>query len=96
MALAQIEMHLDDRLPKINFQKVSLREFLDVLSQFSTLPIALDQEALARAGKGPQTLITVQLADATVAQVLEAGLTRHGLIAIVRGGKLVVTVADGK
>ncbi len=90
-ALAQIEMHLDDKLVKIDFQEKSLREFLDVLSEFSTILIGLDREALAKVGKGPQTQVTVRLTDVTVAQALEAGLARHGLVAVVRGGKLIVT-----
>jgi hypothetical protein len=90
-ALAQIEMHLDDKFVKIDFQEKSLSEFLDVLSEFSTIPIGLDREALAKVGKGPETPVTVRMTDVTVAQALEAALARHGLVTLVRGGKLVVT-----
>ena len=95
-ALAQIEMHLDDKFVKLDFQEKTLREFLDVIGEFSTIPIGLDREALAKVGKGPLTLVTVRKNDVTVAQALEAALARHGLEAVVRGGKLVVTTVPAK
>jgi hypothetical protein len=95
-ALALIEMHLDDKLPKIDFQEKSLREFLDVMSEYSTISIGIDREALAKVNKGPLTPVTVRLADVTVAQALEAGLSRHGLVTVVRSGKLIVTTEAAK
>ncbi len=89
--MAQIEMHLDDKLPSVKFAKTPLRDFLDVIAEFSTLSITIDKPALEAVGKSPKSPVTLQLTDVTVAQALEAALSKHGLTTVVRGGKLVVT-----
>jgi hypothetical protein len=94
VARAVIETHLEDRLPSVEFSQATLREFVDFISEFSTLTIVIDREALAKQGKGPQTTIAVRLKNVTVSAALKAGLGRQGLVAVVRGDKLVVTTAD--
>ncbi len=93
-ARAAIETHLDDKLPSLEFSKATLREFVDFLRDFSTLDIVLDREALAKAGKGPQTPIAVRLKNATVSEALKAALGRQGMAAVVRGDKVVITIAE--
>ncbi len=93
-ALAEIQARLDYRLREINFSKTSLRAYLEFITECSGLSISLDTAALAKVDKGPRTLVSARLRDATVAEALEAALRPHGLAVVVRNGKLLVTVAE--
>ena len=92
-ARAAIEMRLEERLPPIDFPKATLREFVEFISEFSTVTIVFDGESLSKAGKGPMTTISVRLKNATVSEALATALGRHGLVATPRAGKLVITAA---
>ncbi len=91
------EETVDDRmgviLHEVNFVSVPLGQFVAFVGDVTTLPIMIDDGALAAAGKKRTMPVTVHLSDTTAQDALRAALAPLGLTYEVRGKRLFVTVA---
>src|SRR5205823_1229810 len=85
-----VEAHLTDPLAAVNFQDTSLVQLLAELSQWSTIPISLDAEALSELNIRPDAAVTVRLKETTVGGVLDEALSPLGLTYYTVGHQLVV------
>ena len=74
-----IQARLADKIPEIEFQGIALADFLDFLTQLSTIPITLDPSAVAHAGVTPRVSISIHQQDTTIDQVLSSVLASQGL-----------------
>ena len=88
---AAITARLADTIPAIEFDKVPLVDVVRMLSDFSTLEISIDVEALAEMGIKPDAQVTLRLQDASVEEVLVAALAELKLIFVVADGHVLVT-----
>lgn len=86
-----VAARLKDTIQQIEFVDVRLVDFVYFLSDFSTLPITIDPEAVFFAGKSPATKLQVKLTDTTVQQTLHEVLAKKGLELLVRDDHLVIT-----
>lgn len=91
LTAAEVDQRLTIELPKVKFRKVSLAQFVDFIGELTALPIAIDDEGLARAGHKRSVAVTVELSDTTARDALRAAVKPLGLTCVVRGGRLVVT-----
>ncbi len=91
MPKVDIAARLADPIPAVDFKSVRLSDFIEFLSQMSTLPITFDLDALVEAGVHPDEKITVQLGASNVAKLLDHVLTARGLTYVVQNGQIVVT-----
>jgi hypothetical protein len=74
-----VESHLTDPLAAVNYHATPLVQLLAELSQWSTIPISFDADALAELNVSPDVPVTLQLTETTIAGVLDEVLTPHGL-----------------
>jgi hypothetical protein len=88
---AEVTARLADPIPSIEFDKVPLADVLRMLSDFSTLEISLDVEALAETGVKPEVKVTLRLKNTSVGGVLDAALAEHKLVHVVADGQVLVT-----
>ncbi len=88
---SDVTTQLKRKLRQIDFEAISLTDFVDFVIEFMQVPITLDLDALETAGVGPTTTTSVKIQDATVAELLTAALARHGLMYVVENGHIVVT-----
>ncbi len=82
---------LDDSIPAIEFPGVSLVDLLDFVSEFSSIPITIDPEALVHRRVTPAQSVSVKLIDTTVADVLMTALSPLDLGYEMMGNHLIVT-----
>jgi len=82
---------LNDEIPEIEFPNVPLIDFLRFVTDFSTIPITLDPDALALVGVTPKTLVNVKQTDTNVAKLLSEALTSLNLGYVPLEGHLLVT-----
>jgi hypothetical protein len=85
--------HLGDRIPQIQLKDSTLSDLVDFLSQFSTIPMTLDADALSAAGVEPDAPVSLSLTDTTVGEVLDQALRQYHLKYIAVGNQLIVTGA---
>lgn len=90
---AEVARHLDDKIPQIELKNTTLGDLVDLLSQYSTIPMTIDAEALAASGIGPDARVSVSLENTTVGEVLDAALRHYELKYILVGNQLIVTDA---
>ncbi|HEV3004757.1 MAG TPA: DUF1559 domain-containing protein [Pirellulales bacterium] len=90
---ADLARHLSDRIPQIELKDSALSDLVDFLSQFSTIPMTLDADALSAAGVEPDARVSLSLTNTTVGEVLDQALRQHELKYIAVGGQLIVTGA---
>lgn len=93
-----VAARLADKLT-LEFQAVPLVDFAQFISDFSTIPVTLDPEALQSASATPGKPISVKLRDASVGTILKEALTPLGLAFEITPAGLVVgrpAPADGK
>ncbi len=86
-----IEARLADMVPGIRFDSTPLIAAVRLLSHMSTIPIAMDFEALNLAGVTLQDPVTVELADAPLGEVLKAVLAARRLDFAVQKDCILVT-----
>jgi hypothetical protein len=91
LSRADVDERLAAALPGVEFNKVPLGQFVTFMSDFTNLPIMIDEQALAAIGKGRTTPVTIKLADTTAGDAMRAALARLGLICRLHDGRLVVT-----
>ena len=77
--IVDVESHLTDPLAAVNYRGIPLVQLLAELSQWSTIPISFDADALAELNVSPDVPVTLQLTETTIAGVLDEALTPHGL-----------------
>ncbi len=82
---------LSEPVPAVDFRAVPLEQFVEFVSQMSTVPISLDFDALAEVGVSPGDTVTVKLSGANVGQVLDAALHQRGLATIVHEGQIIIS-----
>ena len=88
-----VEARLADKIPQINLPRIGLREFLEFLTDLSTVSITLDLDALAELRVDLDTPLSVAASDSTVGDVLRKALAPLKLDYVLRGGQVVVTHA---
>jgi hypothetical protein len=93
LSQSEIDERLASALPRVEFVKVPLAQFVEFIGEFTNLPIVIDEPALHAIGKGRQSLVSVKLSDATAGEALRAATAKLGLTCAAREGKLVVTAA---
>lgn len=82
---------LKDEIREIEFPNVPLIDFLRFVTDFSTIPITLDPDALALVSVTPKTLVNVKQKDTVVAKLLSDALTSQNLGYVPLEGHLLVT-----
>jgi DNA-directed RNA polymerase subunit RPC12/RpoP len=95
---ADVNQRLDDAVAALDFPNVPLVDFVQFLSDMSTIPITLEPEALAFVKRSADSPVSISERNTTVGGVLEAALAPLGLGYEESGGQLVVTrlgPADG-
>ena len=70
LSAAEVDQRLAIELPKVKFRKVPLAQFVDFIGELAALPIAIDDEGLARAGHKRSVAVTVELSDTTARDAL--------------------------
>jgi hypothetical protein len=90
-----VAARLADPIAEVEFAAIPLGEFLNFVTDLSTVPISIEPEALAWRRLTPATPIAVRLADTTVEGLLTSALTPLGLgLAVNEGHAVVTTLAD--
>lgn len=85
-----VQARLADPLPSVNFQRVALADFCDLIAQMTGVPITLDIDALAAAGIRASDPLSVRMNDTTVGDALAAALAERQLVYVVLGQHIVV------
>lgn len=85
-----VETHLTDPLAAVNFRDAPLIQFLGEVSQWSTIPISLDADALSELNVSPIAPITIRLTGTTIGGVLDEALSPLGLTYYTVGHQLVI------
>ncbi len=94
-----VEARLAEPVHEIDFARMPLVDFLDFLSQMSTIPMTLDPEAVAFVRTTPMTPVSIRQRDTTIGKILSAALAPRALGYVIRDGNLLVgkaAPADGK
>ncbi|MCH5376892.1 MAG: hypothetical protein JJ992_23235, partial [Planctomycetes bacterium] len=90
---------LRDKIPELDIPQMPLVLFVDFVTDFSTIPISLDPDALALLRIKPDRPVAVKAMDAEVGAILNTALQPLGLAAVQDGNQLRVTrppPADGQ
>src|SRR5206468_3502465 len=69
---SQLDQKLDQKLPQVKLSQTALGDVVDFLRDVTGLNIALDVNALRKAGVGIETPVTLELKDKTIRQGLDA------------------------
>jgi hypothetical protein len=88
-----VDARLNDPIVQIDFNEVPLIDFLDFISDYSTIPITLDPDVLPWLGKSPDTPISTRLEKTTVGGLLNKALATIMLGFVVTEDQLLVTRA---
>ena len=86
-----VQARLADPIVAMEFAKISLGKFVDLLSRMSTIPITFDADALAELNISTDAEIAVRLKDTTVGKALESVLADQKLGYVVAENQIVIT-----
>jgi hypothetical protein len=86
-----VEARLAKQLVRVEFHAVPLADVVKFIEQMTTLKIDFDDDSMARLGVSRQVPTALDLSDASVAEILTAALTPHGLTYVFRDGRLLIT-----
>lgn len=89
-----VAARLADPVSGVRFEPTPLADFLQFVTDFSTIPITLQIDSLARVGKSAETPVSVKLTNTNVAGMLAAALEPHGLGFEVSDGHLLIQAND--
>lgn len=89
--VVELDDRLNDPVAQIEFDGVPLANFLRFVSDYSTIPITLDADALRWTRVSPLTPVKLKATNSTVADILSQGLAPLGLEHRVDGDQLFVT-----
>ena len=82
---------LADPLSGIEFSDMPLQDFLQFVTTYSTIPVTLDPDVLVWLHLTPNTPVTLKMANTTVASMLDAAISKVGLVAVPVDDQLIVT-----
>jgi len=82
---------LGTRLEAIDFQSVTLNDFMEFMAQLTAAKISFDLDAMTEVGVGTDDTLSVRLDGASYEDILDAALAPLGLGFVIRHGELVVT-----
>lgn len=82
---------LDTELAAIDFDEATLDDFIEFMTQLTTVKISFDLAAMSDIGVGTDDTISVHLQDASYRAILDTALSPLGLGFVIRQGELVVT-----
>ncbi len=85
-----VRQRLADSMPSIDVRHMPLVEFLRLISQFSTIPIALQPESLSMAGLAATEPVSASHHNATVQNILDSALQPKRLAYEIVDGYLIV------
>ncbi|MCA9238546.1 MAG: hypothetical protein KDA37_00025, partial [Planctomycetales bacterium] len=86
-----IQQRLADRFPSIEIKRMGLADFVQFLTDFSTIPITLETESFPWTGASVMAPVSIEAQDMTVAQLLDRALAPYHLTYLVDGEHVVVT-----
>ena len=86
-----VQARLADPIAAMEFAKITLGKFVDLLSRMSTIPITFDADALAELNVSTDAEIAVRLKNTTVGKALESVLAEQKLGYIVAENQIVIT-----
>lgn len=89
----EIDERLSISLARVEFTDVPLAQFAAFIADVASVPVRLDEAALAKGGKGGRTPITVKLSDTTPGAALRTAVERIGLSVTLGDGQIVITAA---
>jgi hypothetical protein len=89
-----IATRLADPLPGIETDGTPLADFLQVLSDLSTIPITLEPDALPLVGASANSPITLKLSGTTIGAALATGVRQLKLEAVELDGQLIVRLGE--
>ncbi len=89
-----VAARMADPLPGIETDGTPLADFLQVMSDLSTIPITLEPDALPLVQVGPSTPVTLKLANSSVGAAITTAARQLKLEAIDVDGQLVVRLAE--
>jgi hypothetical protein len=90
-----VTSQLGVRIPEIEFTEMPLWAFLRFFSEFTTIPITLDIDALQRMRLSPGTPVSLRMSNAEVGEILRSGLEPLALRFRTLDSQLVVDEQDG-
>ena len=91
-----LQARLADRYPEVSFAGTPLVAAVRLMSRISTLPIALDLDAMADVGAGPRDPITVRRKNASTGEILGEIAAQRGLAMAVLNDRVVLTLPHEK
>lgn len=94
LPVVDVPARLNDTILKLDYVNAPLVDFLGVLSNFSTIPITLDVDAVVESGIRVDAPVTVRRPKSTVGQALDAALAPLKLRYVVADQHVLVTVAE--
>jgi len=86
-----VEARLQERLERIEFREIPLAEVISFLQEFTAIKIEFDDKTTNNMGISQQVPVTVDLAGASVSEILTAVLSPHQLGYTYRNGRLLIT-----
>jgi hypothetical protein len=86
-----VSARLQDKIAEVEFADVPLKNFLRFVTNFSTIPVSVDPDALALVRATPHSKVNVRKTDATIDQLLTAALGPLQLAYTTVDQQLVVT-----
>jgi DNA-directed RNA polymerase subunit RPC12/RpoP len=89
-----VAARLADPLPAIESPGIPLADFLQTISDLSTIPITLEPEGLAFVKSSPMSPVTLKATNTTVGKALDEALRPLQLQHVVADDQLVVTLAE--
>jgi DNA-directed RNA polymerase subunit RPC12/RpoP len=87
----EVAARLNDSIPEIEFTNIPFVQFLQFVTDFSTIPVTLDPDALQWLDITPATPVSMKQRDSNVSKLLTDVLTKLGLTHRVVGQQLYVT-----
>jgi predicted RNA-binding Zn-ribbon protein involved in translation (DUF1610 family) len=89
-----VPARLADPLASLETEGTPLADFLQVMSDLSTIPITLEPDALPLAQANATSPVVLKLSNTTVGAALTAGLSRLGLEHVPTEGQLIVRLIE--
>jgi hypothetical protein len=69
-----VTSQMNVQIPEVRFTEIPLWELMRFVSEFSTVPITLDADALERLGVAPDTPVSLQATDLELGKIFQMAL----------------------
>jgi len=89
-----LKLRLAGKVTSVDFRDTPLTDFLQFISDLSTIPITIDPAILRSRKPTAETPITIRMTDATIDKLLHAALATHDLKYRTEEGHLLITSAS--